>query len=214
MKRHGSGERRLRGAGCARRKRRSRRSRRDLVHEGTSLRGDGAAGGKSFRTDIQFKCTQGAWDGAFFGAVAGDEGCAGACARHKGRYGAKPAEVKAEANSGPAATDAERQAVIFTSYDLDVRLTPQTEGLAVRALLKVRNSGEQPLAHVPLQLTSTLTWQSVAWWAVRRRRLGGRRCRAMRTTWARCTRRWWCCRNRWLRGKRLGSTWCTAGACR
>ena len=41
---------------------------------------------------------------------------------------AKPAEVKAEANTGPAATDAERQAVIFTSYDLDVRLTPQTRG--------------------------------------------------------------------------------------
>jgi hypothetical protein len=74
---------------------------------------------------------------------------------------ARPAEVKGEANTGPAATDAERQAVIFTSYDLDVRLTPQSEGLAVRALLKVRNSGEQPLAHVPLQLTSTLTWQSV-----------------------------------------------------
>jgi hypothetical protein len=71
------------------------------------------------------------------------------------------AEQAGEPNSGPTATDAERQAVTFTSYDLDVRLTPQTESLAVRAILKVRNSGAEPLSHLPLQLSSTLKWQSV-----------------------------------------------------
>ena len=69
--------------------------------------------------------------------------------------------ASSQENSGPKATDAERDAIIFTAYDLDVRLTPQTESLAVRAAIKVRNAGTQPLAHVPLQISSTLIWQSI-----------------------------------------------------
>ncbi|HVJ09481.1 MAG TPA: hypothetical protein VM554_13970 [Acidisarcina sp.] len=69
--------------------------------------------------------------------------------------------MRGEANSGPKATDAERDAATFTGYDLDVRLTPQTESLAVRALIKVRNTSDKPLAHLPLQLSSTLIWQSI-----------------------------------------------------
>lgn len=70
-------------------------------------------------------------------------------------------EMHGEANSGPKATDAEREAVTFTAYDLDVRLTPQTQSLAVRGIIKIRNTAGEPLIHLPLQLSSTLTWQSI-----------------------------------------------------
>ncbi len=74
---------------------------------------------------------------------------------------ADAASANSQENSGPKATDAERAAVVFTGYDLDVRLMPQTESLAVRALVKVRNAGTQPLVHIPLQISSTLTWQYI-----------------------------------------------------
>ena len=84
-----------------------------------------------------------------------------ASARPKAAPQKKADAANAQENSGPKATDAERDAVVFTAYDLDVRLTPQTESLAVRAVIKVRNGGTQPLAHIPLQLSSTLIWQSI-----------------------------------------------------
>lgn len=70
-------------------------------------------------------------------------------------------EAPAEPDSGPRATDAERDAVLFTAYDLDLHLTPQNQGIAVRARIRVRNAGDSPLAHLPLQLSSTLVWQEV-----------------------------------------------------
>jgi hypothetical protein len=80
--------------------------------------------------------------------------------RQKAATTKKPVATSQE-NAGPRATDAEREAVVFTGYDLDVRIMPQTESLAVRAVVKVRNAGTQPLAHVPLQISSTLKWESV-----------------------------------------------------
>jgi hypothetical protein len=74
---------------------------------------------------------------------------------------ADAASANSQENSGPKATDAERDAVVFTAYDLDIRVTPQDESLAVRAVVKVKNAGTQPLAHVPLQISSTLLWQSI-----------------------------------------------------
>ena len=59
------------------------------------------------------------------------------------------------------ATDAQRNALTFTSYDLDVRLEPAQQSLAVRAKLTVRNDGTEPLAVLPLQLSSTLHWESI-----------------------------------------------------
>ncbi len=61
----------------------------------------------------------------------------------------------------PAATDAERNSVAYSSFDLDVHLRPAQHYLAVRALVTVRNSGSAPLAHLPLQLSSTLAWQQI-----------------------------------------------------
>jgi hypothetical protein len=59
------------------------------------------------------------------------------------------------------ATDAERAAITFVAYDLDVRLVPAQQSIAVRALLKVRNDSEQPIVHLPLQISSSLEWETV-----------------------------------------------------
>jgi hypothetical protein len=61
----------------------------------------------------------------------------------------------------PTAEDSERQAVTFTSFDMDVHLRPDEHHIAVRALLIVRNDGSQPLAHIPLQISSTLNWERI-----------------------------------------------------
>lgn len=68
----------------------------------------------------------------------------------------QPAPAKA-----PIATDAERKSVTFTAYDLDVHLRTASHGIAVRALLTVRNDGKTPLVIVPLEISSTLNWQVV-----------------------------------------------------
>lgn len=69
---------------------------------------------------------------------------------------AAPEMIKA-----PIADDAERQAVSFTSLDLDVHLHPAEQSMAVRALMTVRNDGKVPLARIPLQISSSLNWERV-----------------------------------------------------
>lgn len=61
----------------------------------------------------------------------------------------------------PKITSADRSALHFTAYDLDVRLKPDAGALAVRALLTVRNAGTAPLTHLALQISSSLRWQSI-----------------------------------------------------
>jgi hypothetical protein len=61
----------------------------------------------------------------------------------------------------PTANDAERDAVTFTAYDLDVHLDSAKNGIAVRAVMKVRNDGKTPLAHLPLEISSTLKWEHI-----------------------------------------------------
>lgn len=65
-----------------------------------------------------------------------------------------PADAKADVS------DAEREAVDITAYDLDVRLDLQRSGLSMRAIVTVRNSGATPLRQVPLQVSSSLRWES------------------------------------------------------
>ncbi|HEX4322453.1 MAG TPA: hypothetical protein VHZ52_16185 [Acidobacteriaceae bacterium] len=60
-----------------------------------------------------------------------------------------------------AAENAERAAVAYTDFDLDVRLRPAESHLAVRGLITVRNDGKTPLAHLPLQLSSELNWELI-----------------------------------------------------
>ena len=61
----------------------------------------------------------------------------------------------------PTATDAERLAVTFTALDLEVHLQTASHQIAVRAKLTVQNDGKEPLAHVPLQISSTLNWEQI-----------------------------------------------------
>ena len=63
--------------------------------------------------------------------------------------------------SAPIDDDAERQAVTFTNFDMDVHLRPEVHQLAIRALLTIRNDGKAPLARIPLQLSSSLNWERI-----------------------------------------------------
>src|SRR5580698_1206588 len=70
-----------------------------------------------------------------------------------------PPQVKMA--DAPTAEDADRQAVTFTAFDLDVHLRPAEHHIAVRAFVTVRNDGAKPLAHIPLQISSTLNWERI-----------------------------------------------------
>jgi hypothetical protein len=63
--------------------------------------------------------------------------------------------------TSPVATDDEREALTFTAFDMDVHLRPSAQQIAVRALLTVRNDGHAPLAHIPLQISSSLEWETI-----------------------------------------------------
>jgi hypothetical protein len=61
-----------------------------------------------------------------------------------------------------AVTDAERAALSFTAYDLDVHLAPTQSHLAVHAGFTVKNSSKEPLARLAFQISSSLRWESFA----------------------------------------------------
>jgi hypothetical protein len=70
---------------------------------------------------------------------------------------AKAAAPTAEAR----ATDAERQAITFLTYDLDVHLQPKDHAMAVRARVLLRNDSGSPLSRLALQISSSLQWTGV-----------------------------------------------------
>jgi hypothetical protein len=63
--------------------------------------------------------------------------------------------------TSPVATDDEREALTFTAFDMDVHLRPAAQQIAVRAQLTMRNDGHAPLAHIPLQISSSLDWETI-----------------------------------------------------
>ncbi len=71
---------------------------------------------------------------------------------------AKPAAQAAAADS---INDAERKSITISGLDLDVRLNTAAQQLAARALVTVRNTGAAPLSHIPLQISSSLNWESI-----------------------------------------------------
>jgi hypothetical protein len=79
-----------------------------------------------------------------------------------------PAVGKAGAQKAtePSVEDADRQAIVFTSLDLDVRLQTAGQQIVVRALATVRNTGKTPMPRIPLQISSSLNWERI--------RVGGR----------------------------------------
>jgi hypothetical protein len=75
--------------------------------------------------------------------------------------GATPSTKGAGTPTAAAASDAEREAITFLSYDLDVHLQPREHAMAVRARILLRNDSESPLRRIALQISSTLQWTSV-----------------------------------------------------
>ena len=59
-----------------------------------------------------------------------------------------------------AVTDAERSALTFTAYDLDVHVTPASAAISIRAGLTLRNDSPAPLTRLILQISSSLHWDA------------------------------------------------------
>ena len=55
----------------------------------------------------------------------------------------------------------DREAFTFTNYDLDVRVEPEQQRLAVRGKLTLRNDSASAQKNLSLQISSTLDWRSI-----------------------------------------------------
>jgi len=55
----------------------------------------------------------------------------------------------------------DREAFTFTTYDLDTRIEPQLQRLAVRGTVVLRNDSSAPQKTASLQISSSLTWRSI-----------------------------------------------------
>src|SRR6201993_1601856 len=55
----------------------------------------------------------------------------------------------------------DREAFTFTKYDLDVRIEPEQQRLAVRGTIILRNDSSTPEKNVSLQISSSLAWRSL-----------------------------------------------------
>jgi hypothetical protein len=77
--------------------------------------------------------------------------------------GPPKAETPAASAATPAGTitDAERLAVAITAWDLDVHLTPRDQALEAHARVTLRNDGTTPLTEIPLQLSSSLHFETI-----------------------------------------------------
>jgi hypothetical protein len=77
----------------------------------------------------------------------------------------KAAKAQARAaemdTSGLQTTAAEQGSLTFLSYDLDVRLVPRQQAIAVRARMTVRNDGSEPLKRIALELSSSMKWERI-----------------------------------------------------
>ncbi len=60
-----------------------------------------------------------------------------------------------------SASALDREAFTFTNYDLNVRLEPAQQRLAVRGKVRLRNDSGQPQKNVVLQISSTLSWRAI-----------------------------------------------------
>ena len=60
-----------------------------------------------------------------------------------------------------AAPVLDRNAFTFTNYDLDVRIEPDQQRLAVRGKITLRNDSGVPQKNLSLQISSTLNWVSI-----------------------------------------------------
>src|ERR1035437_3098247 len=85
------------------------------------------------------------------------------------RSDSETAPAPPQAPTKPMPADSEQLAapelpapqLAFTAFDLDVHLRPADQQIAIRALLTIRNDGATPLARIPLQISSSLNWESI-----------------------------------------------------
>jgi hypothetical protein len=75
--------------------------------------------------------------------------------------GAQKTATAGQMVEAPSASDAEREAITFTAFNMDVHLRAAEHEIAVRALVTVRNDGKAPLAQIPLQISSSLHWERI-----------------------------------------------------
>jgi hypothetical protein len=75
--------------------------------------------------------------------------------------GAQQTAPSGQPVEAPTATDAERDAITFTDFKMDVHLRPVEHEIAGRALVTVRNDGKSPLAQIPLEISSSLHWERI-----------------------------------------------------
>jgi hypothetical protein len=64
-------------------------------------------------------------------------------------------------NSAPV-SDAERQSIVITSWDLDLHLNGGRQSIDALARVTLRNDSTAPMSRIPLQLSSTLNFASIA----------------------------------------------------
>jgi len=55
----------------------------------------------------------------------------------------------------------DREAFSFSKYDLDVRIEPEQQRLAVRGKVTLRNNSATPQKNLTMQISSTLDWRSI-----------------------------------------------------
>lgn len=55
----------------------------------------------------------------------------------------------------------DREAFTFTKYDLNVRVEPEQQRLAVRGKITLRNDSNQPQTNLALQISSSLDWRAI-----------------------------------------------------
>jgi hypothetical protein len=55
----------------------------------------------------------------------------------------------------------DREAFTFTKYNLDVRIEPEQQRLAVRGTVSLRNDSDDPQKNLSLQISSSLDWSSI-----------------------------------------------------
>ena len=76
--------------------------------------------------------------------------------------GHTPEEQSPDAFPKEPVTNDERAALTIASTDLNLHLIPSGQRLEAHALLTIRNTSDAPLKRIPIQITSTLRWQSFA----------------------------------------------------
>ncbi len=79
---------------------------------------------------------------------------------------AAPQNQQATAQPTPSSSvslisDAERAALIYSSYNFEIHLDPPRRSISVHALLTARNDSTEPISQIALQLSSALHWYSI-----------------------------------------------------